>query len=524
MGYSLLNRQLTTSYSNGSVEHRQLDQGFFKHIAEFMRYHVLDHNHIQPPHLWSDEPPFLGGLVGYFGYEMKAESMDCNDTHHGFQTVSSHPQPDSAFLYADRVVILDHLENNMYLSVLYESESDLFTQLEWMESVSNILSASTVSGDDKQEQSIDKQDQEKLNPTKDNQAVQSIDKQDQLRQTSTKENQAVKSIDNQDQEKLNTTKDNQVEDKQDQEDHTSKRDAKELELAHTEQVYLDNIATCLDQIHQGETYEVCLTTQLSAPLSQEYTHPLHFYLDLRKRNPAPYSAFLNLPNIMVASSSPERFIRIEKSGLITMKPIKGTLQRATLDNFHGTLAECEAENQKRVRQLESSEKDRAENLMIVDLIRNDLNLISEPLSVHVPALMKVETYATVHQLVTTVSSRLRSDLTPVDAVKECFPPGSMTGAPKLRTVRIIEELEHIPRGVYSGCLGFFSVTGSSDFNVVIRTCVFTKTQQGTRVSVGAGGAIVALSDPAGEFDEMLLKANSVLPSLAAIYNIQPRRS
>ena len=142
-------------------------------------------------------------------------------------------------------------------------------------------------------------------------------------------------------------------------------------------------------------------------------------------------------------------------------------------------------------------------------------MISEPETVHVPALMVVESYATVHQLVTTVKGKLRRNLSAVDAVMRCFPPGSMTGAPKLRTIKIIEELEKIPRGVYSGTLGFFSVTGQADFSVVIRTCLFSNGS----VSVGAGGAIINQSDPIAEFDEMLLKANSVVPSLEATFNI-----
>jgi para-aminobenzoate synthetase len=164
-------------------------------------------------------------------------------------------------------------------------------------------------------------------------------------------------------------------------------------------------------------------------------------------------------------------------------------------------------------------------MQIVDLIRNDLNQISKLNTVSVPKLMVVESYATVHQLVTTVTSKIRDDLSAVDALMRTFPPGSMTGAPKLRTVQIIEKLEKEPRGVYSGVLGFFSVCGSADFNVVIRSAIFN--QKGrksleldcnyTEVSVGAGGAVVALSDPQGEYDEMVLKAESILPSLRYVY-------
>jgi para-aminobenzoate synthetase len=151
------------------------------------------------------------------------------------------------------------------------------------------------------------------------------------------------------------------------------------------------------------------------------------YKHLRKRNPAPYAAYLSFDNnLVLTSSSPERFLRIVENGLITMKPIKGTLQRATAANFHGSQEDIDEENQRRMKELAIGEKNRSENLMIVDLIRNDLNQISLPNSVHVPHLMVVESYATVHQLVSTVASTIRPELTAVDAVMRSFPPGKIT--------------------------------------------------------------------------------------------------
>jgi para-aminobenzoate synthetase len=290
-----------------------------------------------------------------------------------------------------------------------------------------------------------------------------------------------------------------------------------FQLAHPRDRYIDNIKTALDLIRDGESYEVCLTTQITAHLPEKRPDAFLFYRHLRDRNPAPYSAFIRFDTSMIiCCSSPERYLLVDRDGNVSMKPIKGTRARCRPRTQDPTkIRECQVKDSAIAKELETNEKDRAENLMIVDLIRNDLNLISEANSVHVPALMKVETYATVHQLVSTIASKLRKDLTCVDAVARCFPPGSMTGAPKKRTVEILQKLEGIPRGPYSGTLGYFSMDGAAHFNVVIRTAVLF----GSKVSVGAGGAIVALSDPEAEFEEMILKSNSVIPSVNDVYRI-----
>ena len=275
-----------------------------------------------------------------------------------------------------------------------------------------------------------------------------------------------------------------------------------FELHDSPEAYLANIAACRREIIEGETYEVCLTTELRSDASLD---PLRAYRALRARNPAPFAALLRLGEQSVLSSSPERFLRVDRDGVVESRPMKGTAARVA-EPF---------EDACRAAELRRDKKTRAENLMIADLVRNDLGRVSALGTVEVPALMVVEPYATVHQMVTVVRGRLREGSDAIDCVRAAFPPGSMTGAPKLRTLEIIDRIEGRPRGVYSGALGFFAVNGTADLNVVIRTLVASP--DGLRI--GAGGAIVAASDPEAELEEMLLKARPLLNTVGGTLEV-----
>ncbi|HYH54601.1 MAG TPA: aminodeoxychorismate synthase component I [Solirubrobacterales bacterium] len=260
--------------------------------------------------------------------------------------------------------------------------------------------------------------------------------------------------------------------------------------------YLKDVDTCLDHLLEGDSYEICLTNQFRLDLEVD---PLDLYLRLREVNPAPFASYLRFGDLAVLSSSPERFLRVSHEGKAEARPIKGTSRRGKTPAEDANLAAA----------LAADEKNQAENLMIVDLLRNDLGAVCEIGSVEVPQMMGVETYETVHQLVSEVRGQLRPELSTFDCVRSCFPPGSMTGAPKKRTTEILDQLEGAARGVYSGAIGWFGLGGAADLSVAIRTIVITD----GRATIGAGGAIVLQSDPVREYEEMLLKAVAALRAI-----------
>jgi para-aminobenzoate synthetase len=270
-------------------------------------------------------------------------------------------------------------------------------------------------------------------------------------------------------------------------------DALYVRMDHGMDSYLGAIARCKEKIVDGESYEVCLTNGFSFDADLD---PLDLYMVMRRENAAPFGAFMRCGEAWVLSTSPERLIKVDSQGRIQSKPIKGTCARHPDPEV----------DRRNAQRLADSEKDRAENLMIVDLMRNDLARVSEPGSVRVTKLMDIESYVSVHQMVSTVESVLRRDCSLLDLLRAIFPGGSITGAPKIRTMEIIDEIEPGARGVYCGTIGYLGYGRVADLNIAIRTLSY----DGRTVRFGAGGAITYLSNAGAEFDEVLLKAEAVL--------------
>lgn len=439
---------------------------------------------------------YRGGHVGYFGYEVRHDTQRYQDTNGNVNcdtfsksiiTTNDSTIPTSAFVWADKSFVFDHRTDEWYL-VGVQSKTDKHDEdsaiIDWMKFMSKRL----------------------------------ID--------------GRKPITAHAPSKLYLKSENTMP------LFTPNR---------SQSTYMKNFAQCMEHIRQGESYELCLTNQFGSQVPQtDVTSPLDLYKILRRRNPAPFSAFFNwnlvqdqtrlhsskhkqISAVSICCTSPERFVSVKRKRQeanaspfweVEAKPIKGTIQRVLPSNGRNKLTDLEAKHDQELsHQLRSSVKDRAENLMIVDLLRNDLSQVCETGSVHVSKLMDIESYATVHQMVSTIRGRLRYDKNTIDVLKACFPGGSMTGAPKSRTMELLHELENgACRGPYSGCLGYISLNGCMDMNIIIRTAILTpewstldvSRNDYWKVSIGAGGAITALSQPTDEYNEMKLKASAII--------------
>jgi para-aminobenzoate synthetase component 1 len=264
----------------------------------------------------------------------------------------------------------------------------------------------------------------------------------------------------------------------------------------TDAHYLAMIESCRREIAAGNAYQLCLTTSATVVVTPD---PLETYLALRASSPSHHGGLLRIGDTSLLSSSPEQFLAVSTDGMVESRPIKGTRPRGSTPQRDAALAD----------ELAASEKERAENLMIVDLMRNDIARVSRVGSVEVPSLLAVESYAQVHQLVSTVRGRLDDGLVGMDAVEACFPAGSMTGAPKSSATRILDQLEGEARGIYAGAFGYFGLDGRIDLAMVIRSIVLRP----EGATVGAGGGITILSDPAEELAEVKLKAAAMLAVL-----------
>jgi para-aminobenzoate synthetase len=392
---------------------------------------------MRPAELPSLPFEFDCGFVGYLGYEMKAE-CGCDSPHR-----SGHS--DAAFIFSDRLVAFDHDNGHTYLLCLHQQDQEEAAQT-WISTTSARLESLAT-------------------------ALQGSGEGPSRRSTSSHSEMCLEG--------------------------PSPDPPSAPTLARSRKQYMQDIDTCLAHLLEGDSYEICLTNQLSLETDLD---PLDLYRRLRRANPAPFAAYLRFGDLAVLSSSPERFLQVDPERTVEARPIKGTSRRGSTP----------AEDARLAASLAADEKNRAENLMIVDLLRNDLGAVCEVGSVAVPAMMEVETYETVHQLVSSVRGRLRAGASALDCVRSCFPPGSMTGAPKRRTTEILDRLEGAPRGVYSGAIGWLGLGGAADLSVAIRTVVCA----GGRATIGAGGAVVLGSRPEGEYEEMLLKAAAALRAVA----------
>ncbi len=263
-----------------------------------------------------------------------------------------------------------------------------------------------------------------------------------------------------------------------------------------EDSYCEAVQKTIDYIYAGDIFQANLSQCFTAP-RPENLDPFIHYCHMREVNPAPFACYMNIGDIKISSVSPERFITIN-DGLIETCPVKGTKPRS--DNI--------VEDKNNKKELLESEKERAENTMIVDLLRNDLSKICIPDSVEVTRLCELESFASVHHLVSTVQARLAKNKTPVDVLRACFPGGSITGAPKIRAMEIIGELETIDRGAYCGSIGYIGFDGSMDTNILIRTLTYDD----DTITLQAGGGVVAESAPKTEYQETLDKASAIFQS------------
>jgi len=266
----------------------------------------------------------------------------------------------------------------------------------------------------------------------------------------------------------------------------------------SEAEYYKKIKQVQTQILQGNSYELNFCMEYYA--TKNSINPLSVFTKLNTISSPPFAAFFKHKNQHILSASPERFARKEGQKVIS-QPIKGTIKRSS----------NQAEDDQLITQLKNDPKELSENIMIVDLVRNDLSKTATKASVQVEELCEVYTFKQVHQLISTVSSKVKKEITPVNLIKSLFPMGSMTGAPKISTMRIIEKLEESKRGVYSGALGYFTPVGDFDFNVVIRSILHNSNTNYTSFSVG--GAITAKSNPNNEYEECLLKAQAMIKVL-----------
>lgn len=395
---------------------------------------------------------FRPGFGGYFGYELKAET--------GGRAAHRSPRPDAWLIFADRAVVIDHLSEAVYLLALHTPDTRA-EQERWCGQVSAVIAALQMEGARSVVPATPAVSRTPVSPT----APVPLGHNDDIVAASGR---------------------------------------------HTRPEYEALIARAQDLIRAGETYEVCLTNEVTWP---ERVDEKRAYAALRSISPVPHGAWLQCGSFSVLSASPERFVSLSATGTVRAEPIKGTRARAVDSALDAAM----------VAELAADPKERAENLMIVDLLRNDLHRVCRAGTVEVTELFTVRTWSTVHQLVSTITGQVADGVGPTQVLRAAFPGGSMTGAPKVRTMEIMDELEAGPRGVYSGAIGWIGVNGAMDTSIVIRTVVLGETSEtgetgesdmGRRTATfGIGGAVTVLSRAGDEYVETLIKSRGVASAL-----------
>jgi para-aminobenzoate synthetase component 1 len=385
--------------------------------------------------------PFLGGAGGYFGYELCyfLEKLPC-------LRIDDLGLPDCYFMFVDALIAYDHLERRMFISAIGFDE--------------DLTRAEEKAGQ----------------------------RCEQVRAE-------LKCF----AEKMMASRSSVINAKDSAETNDHEDVELEIRSMFTEDEYMEVVRKAKEHILAGDIFEVCTTHRMECGFAGD---PFELYQELRRINPAPFASYLNLPEVKVVSSSPERFLQVGRDRWCASRPIKGTRPRGKTPRLDRQL----------YKELFASIKDRAENMMIVDLVRNDFGRRCEIGSVKVSELMIIEKYATVFQMVSTIIGKLEDGYDCFDLIQACFPGGSMTGAPKIEAMSIIDALEPVNRGIYSGSIGYLDFAGGADLNIVIRTILIKDGNAYFQV----GGAVVADSDPRDEYIETLHKAQALIRALRTV--------
>ncbi|KTW26521.1 aminodeoxychorismate synthase [Pneumocystis jirovecii RU7] len=425
--------------------------------------------------------PFCGGFIGYFSYEycvytanIRNKTRKANDTTEKTEPVNTdyitcnkiqNKQPDVNLLFYERSIVIDTVTKKVIVqSLIYNDpwvvETAAFLKKIAKNNVHNSIHNTTIST--------------KLSSSKNN----------SHNETSNIQTSSIQDL-------AQNSCSNSIQDLSQNSTHITQI------IFPNKKEYFEKIKAAQDYISNGESYELCLTSTARIISSKSCTpaNDWGLYKRLRTLNPAPYAGYLRLNNVTLLSSSPERFLSWSRDGLCELRPIKGTIRKDSSIDLE------------KAKVLLKTPKLYAENLMILDLIRNDLYQIAN--DIHVPMPMQVEEYQTLYQLVSVVQGTVRPPYTGIDMLAHALPPGSMTGAPKKRSVELLNKLEKNKRNIYSGVFGYFSVSGEGDWSVIIRSAF--RYHNENHWSIGAGGAITTLSNSEDEWDEMILKLQSVLP-------------